>query len=262
MLNLAAVRREYIAERILVTPDAEKPKDKVQKFLVMFRDKTGDVYLLDKVPPRLQDPVKRRKYFRDEEILPAITFGVDEGILSAENHTENPLLLQEVEAFLNDANSGLGVAYLLSWEFVTHDFIKAANASNNFVASAGRKTVADAVAEAEQNYEQHLAEVSRKVRKTLGMSDFRSGASLAPASKDQDEDFEPQNDAIDVHATTVDEDQQSTPTTKAEWMALAKELGIQVNKKMSVQTIVEAINEFRLSEMAERERIESELGVK
>lgn len=121
MTILASIRRRYITQQITTTPDPSKPKQKKSVHLVMFAEGTGDFYLLDTVPPELQEAGKRKAYFRKHKIEPAAKLVVIDGFLEAVNNTADPAVLDQATSFLEDANNGLGIPYLLAHKFVTTD---------------------------------------------------------------------------------------------------------------------------------------------
>jgi hypothetical protein len=234
MTMLLCACRAYIAEPITTTPDPSKPKVKARKFLVMFRDGTGAVYLLDTVPPFLQDKAKRDRWFKDEDIKPSITYSVENGLLVEWNNTSDPELSKDVQMFLSDCNSGMGIAYLLAWGFVSEAMVIADRAAQIFVSKAGRKSAKDSAGQADQEFDQFMAEISAKAQKVLGLPSVHRAAKLAPA--------EPiaapiEIITVDVEKGVVTEDGPN----KNDLVNEAKSLSIPASKSWSIEKLTTAI---------------------
>ena len=230
---LAAAFRAYVAEPVLINLDASKPKERVMRFLVMFPDESGKVYLLDKVPSFLQDEVRRKKHFREQEIMPAVLLTIlPNGLLWVNNQTSNAMLGDDVSLFLGDANNGLGIAWLLTWGYVTDEIIIANCASQHHVAKLGKVKAHESVNKAKGDFDQFIDNMSRETTKALGLPSMSRAATLKPAAPVA----APIDAPADPKTQTVNPKQSKDALIQ---IALGK--GIRVTKKWSVDRLIDAI---------------------
>lgn len=237
MSLLLAARRPYVSETITVVHQ-DKPKQKSLKHMVMFPDKTGDVFLLDRVPPILADTAKRRQYFLAQEIGPVVKLTVVNGLLEVIPLTDDPSLVVAVDAFFNDANSGLGVSYLLAWGYITEDHIKGAIASRNYVAALGSMTPKEAAASVNADYMEYRGQVRAKCRQVLGLPDVKKAAQFTP-KPDPYAQTKPMKSAEPPSAEPPKSNvpNASKASEKAMLIAKAEKLGIKARKSWTCAAI-------------------------
>lgn len=236
MSLLLAARRPYIAEQVTLVNDGTGKKVKKLSHLVMFPDKTGDVYLLDRVPPILGDPAKRRGYMLQNEIMPVVRLTVVSGLLEVIPLSDDPTLITAVDSFFNDANSGLGVAYLLAWNYITEEHIRGAIASRNYVAAMGQMTPAEAAKSVNSDYLEYRSQIRGKCRQVLGLPEVKKAAQFAPKPE-----AEPIKSAEPKPKPVAKKPVATEPSEKDALISEAKALGIKCTKKWSLRALKDAI---------------------
>ena len=223
MTMFASVRRPYISTAISLALDPEKPKTLTRKYLVMFRDGSGDMYLLDKVPADLQFPAKRAAYLRKNNIEPAVKLQVIDGFLEPIQGTqiEAPEVVEECVAFLSEAANGLGVAYLLGHNFVTEAQMQAQAAVELVTLGVSE---AEALAAAASHWKSRRKSVFGDARKLMGVPG----------------DFRPK--ALPVSPNRVDDKTDLKTLSKSQLLAISNgEYGLNLTKSNTIEDIIAAI---------------------
>ena len=243
MPMLLCAKRDYIAQVIELVPNPQKPKAREIKYLVMFPDGTGDIFLMDSVSPFLQDAKKRKDYFKAEAIEPAITFKVVDGLLTSWNNTSNPDLPKAIVTFFDDSNSGLGLSYLLAWGYITREWVKADRAAEKFVLGAGQVSMKESAANASREFDAFMDTVRAGAAQILGVPEVKASAKLAPAKAEAPlKSAEPMAANANKPSAKPRKTKNVTPQqTKADLLAIAKSKNVPASKSWTVDQIIQAI---------------------
>ncbi len=175
-MTINSIRLPYIAEQI----------NKDLGFVVMFPDKTGNVYIMKEVPLELQKSATRAKYLKDYGLKPMVSFGVaDDGILEVYGETKSPKALEKAQFLLE---SKFGINYLLAHGYITRDHALGMVAGAVLSKSAGEITVEQAVLTASAIYETVKAKNEKEINTWLGVS----SAQLKRIAMSQDQTIAPE----------------------------------------------------------------------
>ncbi len=197
-MAINSIRLPYIAEQI----------SKKDGFVVMFPDKTGDVYVLADVPMELQKSVTRKAYFERLGIKPSVQFTVaDDGILEIFGTAKNPKTLEKAQMLLE---SKFGLNYLLAHGYVTREHALGMVAGAVLAKSAGEISIDQAVATASAIYENVKAKNEKEINAWLGVS----SSQLKKIAASQDQTVSPETIAPET-IQTIEIKSEEVVTTNA-----------------------------------------------
>ncbi|HEY9764520.1 MAG TPA: hypothetical protein V6D07_18480, partial [Trichocoleus sp.] len=178
----------------------------------------------------------RKTYMKEHDIKPSAQLTVIEGFLEAINHTADPTVLDQACSFLEDANNGLGVPYLLAHKFVTENHMLGLTAGA--VATKELCTEEEAIKAAPIVWQKLVGDHKRKAGDQLGLS----GNYMPRFADPSDKQPKPENvpDASGKETQVIDQ-AEAERLLKVTRIGEAKALGIKANKSWSIERIDKAI---------------------
>lgn len=199
-MAINSIRLPYIAEQI----------SRKEGFIVMFPDRSGDLYAMDSVPIEVQRASSRQEYIKKHNLKPIAAFEIaSDGILEVYSSAKNPKVLEKAQVLLE---SKFGINYLLAHGYVSKGQALAMVAGAVMAQNAGEMSAKDAVETANTIYETVKAKNQNEINAWLGVSSAQIKRISATKDLSVPSDVSPEtiqtvdvnSEAVTIEAVTVE----------------------------------------------------------